>query len=55
MAGVAPAVRPGHPLHHEALVADDDAAPHVVIESLALQHESVRESVECQYKSSFVK
>ena len=42
MAGVAPAIRPGHPLHHEALVADDDSAAHVVVESLALQHESVR-------------
>ena len=38
VAGVAPAVRPGHPLHHEALVADDDAAPHVVVQSLALEH-----------------
>ena len=55
VAGVAPAVRPGHPLHHEALVADDDAAPHVVVESLALQQESVRgiwsqcTLGECQY------
>ena len=38
MAGVAPAVAPGDALHHEALVADDDAAAHVVVESLALQH-----------------
>ena len=42
MAGVAPAVAPGDALHHEALVADDDSAAHVVVESLALQHESVR-------------
>ena len=40
MAGVAPAVTPGDALHHEALVADDDAAAHVVVESLPLQYKA---------------